>query len=238
MFHFDVAGKESKIKELDVEISKDGFWDDLEKSQQILKQSKGLKAVTDNFYNIQNVLKIENWCYRSNAYALETGGKMLEPKTLYPLMDSNTSKVYFDAYVRLYGNAMHNESDINVLLKCNGKTYYKYDDNTPIYVGTIDADETVLAGAQVNVSNNNLFIINDYQKNNQVIYHTMSPASYKDGSTQGFVIKPDGNLFGTIITKDNNYQLRATRPVVSLKPNTIISGGTGLKTEPYIISMN
>lgn len=208
----------------------------LKKSQSALNSK--IKSTYGNFYNIQNVLKIENWCYRSNAYALETGGNMLEPKTLYPLMDSNTSKVYFDAYVRLYGTAMHGESDINVLLKCNGKTYYKYDDNTPIYVGTIDADETVLAGAQVNVSNNNLFIINDYQKNNQVIYHTMTPASYKDGSSQGFVIKPDGNLFGTTITKGSNYQLRATRPVVSLKPNTIISGGTGLKTEPYIISMN
>ena len=74
MFHFDVAGKEAKIKELDVEISKDGFWDDLEKSQQVLKHSKGLKAVTERFYSIKS--EYED-LYTLNSLALEEDDESL-----------------------------------------------------------------------------------------------------------------------------------------------------------------
>ena len=55
VFHFDVAGKEAKIKEFDDEISKDGFWDDLENSQTILKKSKGLKSSVEKY----EMLKVE-----------------------------------------------------------------------------------------------------------------------------------------------------------------------------------
>jgi len=74
VFHFDVVGKESKIKELDVEIAKDGFWDDLEKSQQVLKQSKSLKAVTERFYNIKNEY---DDLYTLNSLALEEDDESL-----------------------------------------------------------------------------------------------------------------------------------------------------------------
>lgn len=74
VFHFDVVGKEEKIKKLDTEISKNGFWDDLEKSQQILKQSKGLKAVTERFYSIKS--EYED-LYTLNSLALEEDDESL-----------------------------------------------------------------------------------------------------------------------------------------------------------------
>ena len=49
VFLFDVATKLVEIKELDEEISKDGFWDDLESSQKVLQKSKGLKASVDKY---------------------------------------------------------------------------------------------------------------------------------------------------------------------------------------------
>jgi len=74
VFHFDVASKETKIKELDNEIAKDGFWDDLEKSQQVLKHSKSLKAVTEKFYNIKS--EYED-LYTLNSLALEENDESL-----------------------------------------------------------------------------------------------------------------------------------------------------------------
>jgi len=74
VFHFDVARKETKIKELDNEIDKDGFWDDLEKSQQVLKHSKSLKAVTEKFYNIKS--EYED-LYTLNSLALEENDESL-----------------------------------------------------------------------------------------------------------------------------------------------------------------
>ena len=68
MFHFDVAGKEAKIKELDAEIAQDGFWDDLDVSQQVLKNSKSLKAITEKFYTIKS--EYED-LYTLNSLALE-----------------------------------------------------------------------------------------------------------------------------------------------------------------------
>ena len=49
MFLFDIVGKEKLINELEAEISKDGFWDDLENSQKVVKKSKILKASVDKY---------------------------------------------------------------------------------------------------------------------------------------------------------------------------------------------
>ena len=49
MFLFDIAGKENEISKLDIEIAKDGFWDDLENSQKVLQRSKSLKASVDKY---------------------------------------------------------------------------------------------------------------------------------------------------------------------------------------------
>lgn len=49
MFLFDIAGKESEIAKLDLEIAKEGFWDDLDNSQKVLQKSKGLKAGVEKY---------------------------------------------------------------------------------------------------------------------------------------------------------------------------------------------
>ena len=49
MFLFDIAQKEKNIEELEGEISKDGFWDDLENSQKVLQKSKNLKSSVEKY---------------------------------------------------------------------------------------------------------------------------------------------------------------------------------------------
>ena len=52
VFHFDIDNKKLKIEELEIEIAKDGFWDDLENSQNVLKKSKGLKSIIERYENL------------------------------------------------------------------------------------------------------------------------------------------------------------------------------------------
>ncbi len=49
MFLFDIAQKEKNIEELEKEISKDGFWDDLDNSQKVLQRSKNLKSSVEKY---------------------------------------------------------------------------------------------------------------------------------------------------------------------------------------------
>ena len=57
MFHFDIENKKIKIEELEKEIAKDGFWDDLENSQNILKKSKGLKSSVEKYETLKTELE-------------------------------------------------------------------------------------------------------------------------------------------------------------------------------------
>jgi len=60
VFLFDIANKEIEINKLEEEIAKDGFWDDLENSQKVIKQSKVLKASVDKYKTlIQEVEDLE-----------------------------------------------------------------------------------------------------------------------------------------------------------------------------------
>jgi len=57
VFHFDIENKKIKIEELEKEIAKDGFWDDLENSQNILKKSKGLKSSVEKYETLKTELE-------------------------------------------------------------------------------------------------------------------------------------------------------------------------------------
>ena len=54
MFLFDIAGKEVEIRILEEEISKDGFWDDLEASQAILQKTGKLKNKVEEYDKISS----------------------------------------------------------------------------------------------------------------------------------------------------------------------------------------
>ena len=57
VFHFDIENKRIKIEELEKEIAKDGFWDDLENSQNVLKKSKGLKSSVEKYEALKTELE-------------------------------------------------------------------------------------------------------------------------------------------------------------------------------------
>ncbi len=47
--HFDVEGIKAKITQLEIEVSEEGFWQNIEHSQSVLKETKRLKGKLDNY---------------------------------------------------------------------------------------------------------------------------------------------------------------------------------------------
>lgn len=50
--HFDLANKRLKIEEIEAIMKDPGFWDSLEKSQNYMKELKGLKDIVDKYNNL------------------------------------------------------------------------------------------------------------------------------------------------------------------------------------------
>ena len=56
MTHFDIASKETKIKELEEIISQENFWDDQNKALEILNEKNGLSEITNSYFSLSKKL--------------------------------------------------------------------------------------------------------------------------------------------------------------------------------------
>ena len=57
MIHFDISGVSEKLKELEKQVSVDGFWDDQENSSKVLTELKRMQNKVEKFNNIKIELK-------------------------------------------------------------------------------------------------------------------------------------------------------------------------------------
>ena len=91
----------------------------------------------------------------------------------------------------------------------------------------ISADEVAVAGGKYGIMNANYYLRN----NNQ--YFTMTPYNYNYQRIYSsfLAIKADGSLDNIVGSNRSSY----LRPVINLKANTVISGGDGSVSNPYII---
>ena len=100
-----------------------------------------------------------------------------------------------------------------------------------MYVGTITADEIVYAGGKVDTSNQNYYLINNYQKTNGAhIFWSLSPHNSGGIMEEAFSVNNDGRLNPSYV--NDNY---AFRPAVSLASSAVISEGVGTLESPYVI---
>ena len=96
-------------------------------------------------------------------------------------------------------------------------------------VGMITADEIVMAGAggSTTTANNTYYLYTGGE------YWSMSPSFYDSTNKEAHVFLLDQTYMANNYTVGYSYGIR---PMVSLKSGTIVSGGSGLKTDPYRIS--
>jgi hypothetical protein len=103
----------------------------------------------------------------------------------------------------------------------NAKLTYK--------VGLLTVDEYTMAGVHAGLHTTGH---TSYLARNTNYNWTISPYYYYPGNYQSDMFVASGTyIFNRAVTSDRS----GIRPTVSLKAGTKISGGTGLKTDPYIV---
>ena len=53
---FDLAKLEEELDRINREIEEEGFWDNPDKAQKIMKEKKSMENIVDSFYNVKKSL--------------------------------------------------------------------------------------------------------------------------------------------------------------------------------------
>ena len=203
--------------------------------EQTVGDNKSLKdkirdVYNDNTLELSDYLKIDNWCMNDKGYSQSgsSGNYTYTELSASEMLDRKVSNTtfYYDSYVRLYGKTTKEPT-----LKCNGTIMNKFGDNTNMYVGTLTADEIVYAGGKVNTNNPEYYLINDYQKTEELWYWSLSPDIFGDNYDDAMVVYDRGSVSSVSVNGDLSF-----RPAVSLKSGATISGGVGTKGDAYTIN--
>ena len=178
-----------------------------------------IKTVIDSWYALNmtgytNMLEDTVWC---NDRTITSG-------PLYSKDANSTGASYFGAYLR-------NVSSIGPSLTCPEKldsftVSSSKGNGSLIYpVGLLTADEYTLAG-----SGNKGYSTTSYLHTGQYQW-SLSPFIFRSNGAVEFALTSSGTL--------NNLNVNSTRgvrPSVSLKLGTLISGGDGSVSTPYIVN--
>ena len=177
---------------------------------------------------LSDYLKAGDWCYDDTAYTSDTstsGTPLTEEQKINYYNGTTSGSFYYDSYIRLYGQGTKTPTN-----KCNGTILNKYNDNTDMYVATITADEVIYAGGRSGVPNYGYYLFNDYQRINLNYWWHLSPLYWNGSNSYSFYVFGNGGLNGLSV---NGYV--GSRPAVTLKSSTSISGGDGTKNNPYTV---
>ena len=165
---------------------------------------------------------IDNW-YKTNmtSYTSQLEDTVFCNDRSYTM---NGSYLYFGAYTRLNTNKLPTLKCKNTRDKFTTKTING--NGTLTYpVGLITADEIVFAGGLLQKDNK-------FYLKNGMWYHSMSPYDFTGIIDDELYLSSNGTLFGY---NGNVSDSGGTRPVISIKPEAIISGGSGTTTDPFIV---
>ena len=187
---------------------------------------------TNKLGNYLGKLKKGDWCMVENAYAndkvdLTTAKPLTEAEKLS--YHNNSTEYYFDSYIRLFSNQTKQPT-----LKCTGTNMYTWGDGiTPMFIGTLTADEVVYAGATVSKAfpKHLHYLIN---KKQSLSWWTLTPSILYTGTTHAaFSVQSGGSLAPDYAIGNVFYY----RPAVILaKGVTIETGGDGTINNPYVIN--
>lgn len=217
------------------------------KNQQSLSIMNYLNGETDNtlsmayaFKNFQigrlsnylDKLKSGDWCLNDKAYA---GGSTSDDDYVIPLTNTEIldrkiklKDVTYDSGARLGA-----KKTIEPTLKCFGTNMKKFGDNkTEMYVGTLTADELVYAGGKTYTSNNNYYLINNYQKSNNLFFWSLSPCAFKSFDNAFLVVSYTNSVDADIVRGNSKSSFR---PSINLNNSIQISSGDGTVSDAYKI---
>ena len=159
-------------------------------------------------------LKVDEWCFDHNVTSTN--------EYCYG-EDFCLTDEYYGAYTRIVTNKKPS-------LSCSGTKLTKFRDNIDMYVATLTADEISFAG----ISKHEHYLINTYAKDNYLNWWSLSPAYLYGEYGNDFAFYVAGDFLDTVDLLGNLYY--NSRPAVTLKSGSVITGGEGTLEKPYIIA--
>lgn len=173
-----------------------------------------IKGVVDDWYetNIENTeydsyLATTTYCIDREAWSSSSSFKDST------FLTGSTSSMYYGAYKRLEANKTPS-------LECNNSA-----DKLSLKAGLISADEVALAGGVKSIGNNSYYLYTN------ATYWTLSPCCFSSGFGNVWGVNGSGHL-GTY----NATYTYGARAAVSLNSSTLIIKGSGVYTDPYIVT--
>ncbi len=158
-----------------------------------------------------------------------------------PLANKDTNSTDGFSYFKSYENTKNgtpsleclNQNDRFSLSITNGGTEGFGNNSLTYPVGLLTSDEVELAGGQYTV-NYKYYLYNGSE------YWTMSPYTFDYSQSSISGVSPSNNLVGyNPLGRGSgmgNYYSIGVRPVISLKLGTTFESGTGLASNPYIVT--
>ena len=191
-----------------------------------LTSSSTIKGILDTWY--QNNLQSHADKIDGNAGFCGDRTPSTSSTTSNGSGGTGTMQTYYGAYIRLVNSSKNptfdceNDSDLYTI---NGSNQGNKALTYPI--GLITADEVAYAGGVWNTINQSYYLYTNS------IYWTMSPHYFfSAGHAYVFYVGSTGNL-SSYGNASGSY---GARPVINLKADVTISGGTGQATDPYIVN--
>ena len=181
-------------------------------------------SIDDTVNTTDSTIKtaIDNW-YKTNmtSYTSQLEDTVFCNDRSYTM---NGSYLYFGAYARLGVNKTPTLKCQNTRDKFTTETI-NGNGNLTYPVGLITADEIAFAGGLLQKDN-------QFYLGSGMWYYSMSPYDFTGTIDDELYLSSNGTLFGS---NGNVSDSGGTRPVISIKPETIISGGSGTTTDPFIV---
>ena len=181
-------------------------------------------SIDDTVNTTDSTIKtaIDNW-YKTNmtSYTSKLEDTVFCNDRSYTM---NGSYLYFGAYARLGVNKTPTLKCQNTRDKFTTETI-NGNGNLTYPVGLITADEIAFAGGLLQKDN-------QFYLGSGMWYYSMSPYDFTGTIDDELYLSSNGTLFGS---NGNVSDSGGTRPVISIKPETIISGGSGTTTDPFIV---
>jgi len=188
--------------------------------------------------NHLSYLKSGDWCLGDTTPYIKTNGEYtpINEEEKMNILNNGTfyeeynewyfeKEIYYDSYVRLYGNTTKTPT-----LKCTGNMLNNWADKTPMYVGTLTADEVVYAGTSTSTPNYNYYLLNpNYNTIYSIPTLSLSQLHYYGNDTV-LNLTYEGYLLTYYTDVNIDMDLR---PSVILKPGVNLSVGDGTIEKPY-----
>lgn len=177
--------------------------------------------------NYLSYLKKGDWCLNNKAYAIENNNSTALTNTEISDKQIKGTSFYYDSYVRLFSKTTK-----ELTLKCNGTNMSEFADSTDMYVGALTADEIVYAGGKVYTNNLYYYLINDYQKSNNLYFWSLSSGQFIKYYADALGVGINEGVVNASIHNVYNFSFR---PVITLSSGAGITGGDGTKTNAYVV---